>query len=122
MNKYKKKIAIFFMKYWIVDEIWREIKSYLFHSIKNGKHLKNDIYIKNYNKTLKDIPQKYIPRLGPRIIWCSRPKNPKGLVKFIYNIPSPSFTSYKLIIEYLTVSQRIEQDNIRELYKKNMLL
>ena len=41
-------------KYFIVEEIWREIKTYLFHNIKiHGKHLKDDVYIKKYNNLLK---------------------------------------------------------------------
>ena len=30
------------MNYWIIEDVWREIKTYLFHNIKiHGKHLKN---------------------------------------------------------------------------------
>ena len=39
------------MNYWIIDEVWREIKTYLFHNIKiHGKHLKKNIYIQQFNK------------------------------------------------------------------------
>lgn len=42
------------MNYWIIEDIWREIKTYLFHNIKiHGKHLKKDIHIQHFNKTLK---------------------------------------------------------------------
>ena len=42
----------------IVEDVWELIKEYLFHNIKKqGKHLKDDIYIKNYNSILKTLPK-----------------------------------------------------------------
>ena len=47
---------------WILPELWREIiKPCLFHNIKTqGKHLKNDKYIRNYNS---DQYQTYLREL-----------------------------------------------------------
>jgi hypothetical protein len=110
------------MDYWIIDEIWREIKTYLFHNIKiHGKHLKNNIHIQQFNKTLKDIPKLYIPRLGPRIIYNF---NKFKFAKFLYKIPSPSNITnkrnlYKLIIEYAPISNK-NYEEINELYIENI--
>jgi len=110
------------MDYWIIDEIWREIKTYLFHNIKiHGKHLKNNIHIQEFNKTLKDIPKLYIPRLGPRIIYNF---NKFKFAKFLYKIPSPSNITnkrnlYKLIIEYAPISNK-NYEEINELYIENI--
>ena len=111
------------MNYWIIDEIWREIKTYLFHNIKiHGKHLKNDTYIKKFNKTLKDIPKLYVPRLGPRIIYNF---NKFKYAKFIYKIPAPSLISnkwplYKLIIEYIPIADK-NHKKIKEIYMENIV-
>ena len=60
-------------EYFIVEDVWREIKTYLFHNIKiHGKHLKNDKYIKKFNNIVTLIPRKYSCKLGPRIIYFSR--------------------------------------------------
>ena len=108
--------------YFIVEDIWREIKTYLFHDIKiHGKHLKNDIHIKKFNKTLQDIPKIYAPRLGPRIIYQSKFKTFR-YAKFIYKIPAPSLISnknqiYKLLIEYISIGT-MSNENVRDLYFK----
>ena len=110
------------MNYWIIDEIWREIKTYLFHNIKiQGKHLKNDINIQQFNKTIKDIPKLYIPRLGPRIVYNF---NKFKFAKFIYKIPSPSNISkkhniFKLIIEYISIANK-NNDTIKQLYMEDI--
>ena len=60
---------------YIIEDIWREIKTYLFHNIKiHGKHLKNDKHVINFNKVVKSIPGIYMPRIGPRIVYCSAKK------------------------------------------------
>lgn len=110
------------MNYWIIHDIWREIKTYLFHNIKiHGKHLKNDIHIQQFNKTIKNIPKLYIPRLGPRIIYNF---NKFKFAKFLYKIPAPSNISnkrnmYKLIIEYIPISNKNDK-KIKELYMENI--
>ncbi len=110
------------MNYWIIDEIWSEIKTYLFHNIKiHGKHLKNDIHIQYFNKTLKDIPKLYVPRLGPRIIYNF---NKFKFAKFIYKIPAPSHITnkrnlYKLIIEYAPIDNK-NNKKIKELYMEDI--
>ena len=44
---------------YIIEDVWREIKSYLIHNIKiHGKHLKDDKYVKKYNKVMKQLPIK----------------------------------------------------------------
>ena len=44
---------------YIINELWYEIKSFMFHDIKkHGKHLKtNDLYVKNYNEVVKACRQ-----------------------------------------------------------------
>ena len=40
--------------YYFIDDLWDIIKSYMIFNIhKDGKHLKNDIYIQNYNKSMQ---------------------------------------------------------------------
>ena len=111
-------------KYFIVEEIWREIKTYLFHNIKiHGKHLKDDVYIKKYNNLLKKIPRKYSPKLGPRIVYTSRSKNDR-FVKFLYKIPAPRFLKknipvYKLIIE-ITKNKNLSDKNMKIEYLQDV--
>ena len=116
------------MKYWFIPEIWREIKLYLFHNINiHGKHLKNNTDIKNYNKTMKDIPKLYVPRLGPRIVYNHYrfyKFNKFRFAKFIYKIPAPSLVSnkkniYKLIIEYISIHNK-NNDTIKKLYMEDI--
>jgi hypothetical protein len=90
-------------EYWIIEDIWREIKLYLFHDIKiHGKHLKDDIYVKNFNKVV--IPRKFIPVEMVGIIYQSV-INPFRCAKFLYKVPAPSSkktkSTYKLVIEYI---------------------
>ena len=41
------------MEFYLMDDIWREIKTYIFHNINiHGIHLKNKPDIKNYNCTI----------------------------------------------------------------------
>ena len=45
----------------IVEDVWKLIKEYLFHDIKKqGKHLKNDKNIHKYNYILKTLPKMYM--------------------------------------------------------------
>ena len=112
-------------KYWIVEDIWREIKTYIFHNIKiHGKHLKNDKYVINFNKVVKSIPGIYMPRIGPRIIYCSAKKSFR-FVKFVYKIQAPCTLSkrrhslrYKLIIEYMAHQELNEEEVRQEYYSK----
>ena len=70
----------------IIEDIWKHIKSYMFHDIKiHGKHLKNDPYIIKYNDIMKNIPRPSIPLNGPRIVFSSHKKNIR-YVKFLYHI------------------------------------
>ena len=111
---------------WIVEDIWREIKTYLIHNIQiHGKHLKNDEYIKKYNKVVKEIPGKYMPACGPRIIFQSCTKQHR-CAKFLYRVAAPCTLSkqryslkYKLIIEYLSIGDHTK-DEIRDEYYNNI--
>ena len=106
----------------IVDEIWREIKSFLFHDIKiHGKHLKNDKYVKKFNQVVKNLPVKYIPSAGPRIVYQSNTIVDR-CAKFLYRVRAPCTLSkkryslkYKLIIEYMRIGN-YTLDEIREEY------
>ncbi len=70
----------------IIEDIWKQIKSYLIHNIKiHGKHLKNDKNIIYYNEIIKNIPKPRIPYNGPRIIFTSVQKNIR-FIRFIYHL------------------------------------
>jgi hypothetical protein len=73
-------------KNYFPEEIWSEIKLFIFHNIKYGKHLKDDKYIHQYNKILKNIPKPKIPRFGPRIIYRMKSKNLKTY-RLLYLLP-----------------------------------
>tara|TARA_Y100000992_G_scaffold284777_1_gene235199 strand:- start:586 stop:972 length:387 start_codon:yes stop_codon:yes gene_type:complete len=111
---------------YIIEDIWREIKLYLFHNIKiHGKHLKNDKHIKKYNKVMKQLPIKYIPASGPRIVYQSN-KIIDRCAKFLYRVQAPCTLSkrryslrYKLIIEYVLIGN-YTKDEIREQYFNNV--
>tara|TARA_B100000035_G_scaffold290148_1_gene277054 strand:- start:1336 stop:1722 length:387 start_codon:yes stop_codon:yes gene_type:complete len=115
-------------EYFIVEDVWREIKTYLFHNIKiHGKHLKNDKFVKNFNNVVKLIPRKYSCKLGPRIIYFSRSVHNGELfrfVKFLYKVPAPRFLKknipmYKLIIEIMenkgTTNKKIKEEYFKEI-------
>ena len=112
-------------EYWIIDDVWVLIKTYLFHNIKiHGKHLKNDKYVINFNKVVKLIPGIYMPKIGPRIVYCSALKSFR-FVKFVYKVPAPCTLSkrryslkYKLIIEYMALKNFDEQQIRDEYYSK----
>ena len=80
-------------------ELWREICGFLIHDIKkHGKHLQiNNKNVVNFNQVVQDLPKKFIPTNGPRIIFGSQICKFK-IIKFLYNIKIPSWNTYKLII------------------------
>ena len=96
-------------------ELWREIKSYIFHNIKiHGIHLKNDTEIKKFNKVVKSVPLKYKPNIGPIIVY-GLPRDCFRFVKFVYYVPAPrsleiNSNKYKLIIEYMDINCLKHQD------------
>ncbi len=80
---------------YIIEDVWREIKSYLIHNIKkHGKHLKDDKYVKQYNEVIKQIPIKYIPASGPRIVYQSNTIIHR-CAKFLYKVQAPCTLSKK---------------------------
>ena len=93
---------------WILPELWREIiKPCLFHNIKTqGKHLKNNTYIKKYNEVIKSIPRKYNIKKGRglRVVYNSS-TNSFRITKMFYMVPHPraiktkSPGPYNLIVE-----------------------
>ncbi len=104
----------------IINDIWLLIKEYLFHNIKKqGKHLKDDVEIKKYNKVLKKLPKLTIPRYGPRIIYSDIRENNR-LVKFIYYLPYNDWE--KMIIffvpfeYYYSLDKKINNDLVLEEY------
>ena len=67
-------------------DIWRELKTYLIHNIKTqGKHLKKNKDIINFNNVLFDLPRFKPPRNGPWIIYNSNEK-PFKITKYLYHI------------------------------------
>tara|TARA_B100001093_G_scaffold519246_1_gene607352 strand:- start:5627 stop:5971 length:345 start_codon:yes stop_codon:yes gene_type:complete len=112
---------------YIINDIWKLIKEYLFHNIKKqGKHLKNDKYIHNYNNILKTLPKMYIPRTGPRIVYNSFFKTNFRIVKFLYHINHKTWKRSKTIIEYASyihyycVGNDINHSIISEDYRNNI--
>tara|TARA_B110001450_G_C17226392_1_gene321635 strand:+ start:37 stop:405 length:369 start_codon:yes stop_codon:yes gene_type:complete len=113
-------------EYWIIEDVWREIKTYLFHNIKiHGKHLKKGKNITQFNKVVKSLPRKHISSSGPRLVYQSSLK-PYRCVKLIYNVKAPCAFSkkkyslrYKLIIEYLQINGK-SKDEIRKEYYNNI--
>ncbi len=111
---------------YIIEDVWREIKSYLIHNIKkHGKHLKDDKYVKQYNEVIKQIPIKYIPASGPRIVYQSNTIIHR-CAKFLYKVQAPCTLSkkryslrYKLIIEYILIGN-YTRDEIRQEYYNNI--
>ena len=109
---------------WILPELWREIKTYLFHNIKTqGKHLKKDMRIKNYNKVVESIPRKCIPRHGPKIIYNSATKSFR-VAKFCYKVRfAPD--KYIFILEYVASPRHLNETVARimdEEYKRGVLI
>ena len=85
---------------YIIDDIWVYIKTFLFHNIKTqGKHLKKDTNIKNYNESIIVFNNILKETTNPRIIMGSLKYNFRT-VKFIYEI------SYKNIRRLVILHQR----------------
>tara|TARA_Y100000588_G_C13308189_1_gene524516 strand:+ start:63 stop:485 length:423 start_codon:yes stop_codon:yes gene_type:complete len=119
----------------ILPELWREIKTYLFHNIQTqGKHLKKDKYISHYNYVLLQLPRLHQPYLGSRILYRCTKKNLQ-YVKFLYCVPPPSTRCWlktingnkDFIIEYFNIPKDIallsspkKDICIREVYYKNI--
>lgn len=99
----------------IPGDLWNIIKSFMFHNIKTqGKHLKNDPYIKLYNLTLRLMPPLIIPRSGPRIIYSSVTANTR-FIKFIYLRPMKyNFDTNKYINNFVIKEYQILSDNLSE--------
>ena len=67
-------------------DIWREIKTYIVHNIKTqGKHLKKEKSVINFNKSLQDLPTFGPPTSGPQIIFNSATK-PMRVARYLYHI------------------------------------
>lgn len=110
---------------YIPNDLWKIIKSFLFHNIKTqGKHLKNDPYIKLYNLTLKFMPPLIIPRRGPRIIYSSAKDNIR-FIKFIYlrpmryNFNTNKYINNFVIKEYQILSDKLSENDYYEQYYSN---
>ena len=126
MPQYKK--VVYYME--ILPELWREIKTYLFHNIKTqGKHFKKDKYISYFNSVLLQLPRIHQPHLGPRILYSNL-----IYAKFIYCVPIPNSRCWfnkitgnkKFIIEYFNIpphyaiGPNIKDVRIRRQYYKNI--
>ena len=73
------------MQFYLVDDIWNLIKTYIFHDIKSqGKHLKNDKDIIIYNNILQKLPKPIISRLDNAISYLHKEK--KDFITFTYYI------------------------------------
>jgi hypothetical protein len=114
---------------YLPNDLWLIVKSYMFHDIKTqGKHLKNDPYIKLYNITLKLMPPLIIPRSGPRIIYSSATNTQRVLidnqrlstkkirfVKFVYLRPMKyDFNKQKYIHNFVIREYQMLTDNWSE--------
>jgi hypothetical protein len=76
----------FVLEYQIPLDIWRELKTYLVHDIKTqGRHLKKNKDIINFNNALCNLPRIEIPRNGPRIVYSSVKKN-FLTIKYLYHV------------------------------------
>jgi hypothetical protein len=121
-------------KYYIIDDIWSIVKSFLFHNIKKqGKHLKtknSNVFL--YNEVVKSVPTIIKPVTGPRIVYTSQKDK---VAKFLYyNVQlrlSRSRPLFNTIIEYvmydaftpkrLSICPDYEtKTNLRVFYYKNI--
>ena len=114
---------------YLPNDIWLIVKSFMFHDIKTqGKHLKNDLYIKLYNFIIKLMPPLIIPRSGPRILYSSC-TNTQGVlidnqrlstknirfVKFLYLRPIKYNSNKKKYIHNILIREtQILKDNYSE--------
>lgn len=86
----------------IIEDVWLYIKTFLFHNIKTqGKHLKNDPNIRNYNETINIFNNILKETSNPHIIFGNRYKTFRT-VKFIYEI------NYKNIRRLILLYQKYE--------------
>ena len=96
-------------EYYINDDVWGEIKNFLFHNIKKqGKHLKKgNVNIFLYNEVVKSIPIIKSPRTGPKIIYNSATKKFR-IAKMLYHgvqLKNGARPLYNSIIEYISIEQ-----------------
>ena len=96
-------------EYYINDDVWGEIKNFLFHNIKKqGKHLKKgNVNIFLYNEVVKSIPIIKSPRTGPKIIYNSATKKFR-IAKMLYHgvqLKNGTRPLYNSIIEYISIEQ-----------------
>ena len=110
---------------YITDDLWNEIKSFLFHNInKHGKHLKtNNLYIRKYNNVIKDIPTINQPRYGPKILFSSS-TNSIRFVKYLYHSIQLRITRmnplFNTIIEYIMLDKfRDNELNLDNSYEES---
>ena len=102
---------------YIIPEIWNYIKTFIFHNIKvQGKHLKKNTEIKQYNNILKNIPRIGIPSNNIRII--------RGFefIKYVYFLPTLNnwkgdWKKSRNVIEHILYNEPIEE--IRNFYYYN---
>lgn len=106
---------------YIVEDLWKHIKSFLIHNINiHGKHLKNDIYIKQYNHVVQSLP-KFRPfdrGDGPFIVYSSRQNNYQ-YVKFIHVLKYKNI--HRSIITYMhrdsfSIGGELELDYLYDQY------
>ena len=82
---------------YIIDDVWNNIKTFLFHNIKiHGKHLKNDPNIKNYNESIKVFNNILKETSNPRIVLGTL-KNNFRMVKFLYEINYKNIRKFILL-------------------------
>ena len=111
--------------YYIIEDVWKKIKDFLFHNIKKqGKHLKNNIHIKHFNLVITELPKLYVPGNGPRIIYNSCTNNFR-IARFLYHLKHESWHRSKTIIEtvhfnyYFCVNQTLNNEIINDDYYTN---
>ena len=100
--------------------IWQLITSFLVHNIRTqGKHLKSNPVIQQYNRVMLTIPKPYASQVGPKVVFSSATQSPR-FVKFMYH--SPFFTTqyHRYIIEYQIWKEGTAYlDDYQNQYQKN---
>ena len=90
---------------YIINDIWLYIKTFLFHNIKTqGKHLKNNPNIENYNKSIKIFNTIIEESSNPRIILYPS-RNNFRIVRFIYEI------NFKQIKQLIIIYQKYKEQH-----------
>tara|TARA_B100000674_G_scaffold381445_1_gene324258 strand:- start:545 stop:937 length:393 start_codon:yes stop_codon:yes gene_type:complete len=121
---------------YIINEIWNNIKSYIFHNIKlQGKHLKiHNSYIKNYNNVVKSVPTIVKPSTGPYVVYNAHSNSIRTAKLMYYNVQlrlSRSRPLFNTIIECVLLEQFMPKrlsfcpeyegkSNILQYYYKNI--